>query len=119
MFYEWDLKSYDYEHDCDGQAGDIGGLAATRELPADSFCDLHDAVDGGFSFLLLVDTAGGWRGDDSAGGAFAAGAGVRDFTTEFTEGTEAEETIRVLSLDLADLGRSNAAPVHDRARGSV
>ena len=78
MFYEWDLKSYDYEHDCDGQAGDIGGSAATRELFAGTFCDFDDAVDGGVSFLLLVGTVGVFCSYGGAGGAFAAGAGLRE-----------------------------------------
>ena len=77
VFYEWEFKPYDYGHHYDGQAGDVGGLAATRELFAGTFCDLHDAVDGGISFLLFVGAVGGCHGDDSAGGAFAAGAGVR------------------------------------------
>jgi len=95
VFYEWEYKSHDYGHNYDGQAGDIGGIAATRELFAGTFCDLHDAVDGGISFLLFVGAVGGFCGDDSAGGAFAAGAGVREFTTENAEGTEAEQVAAI------------------------
>ena len=88
VFYRRDAKSHDYGHNCDGQAGGIGGLAATRELSAGTFRHLHDAVDRGISFLLFVDTGGGVCRDDNARGAFAAFTSIRIPTTEFTEGTE-------------------------------
>ena len=72
MFYK-----REYKLNCDGQAGDISGPAATRKLPASSLRYLHDVVDGGVSFLLFVDAGcGGVRGDD-AGGACTAGAGLK------------------------------------------
>jgi hypothetical protein len=86
VFYE-----REYKLNCDGQAGDIGGTAATRELFADTFRRFHDAVDGGVSFLLFVDAVGSWRGSDVASSAFSKSAGLKRFTTEFAEGTEADE----------------------------
>jgi hypothetical protein len=73
VFYECEYESQ-YDERYDGQAGEFGGPAATRELLAGSFCHIYDAVDGGISFLLFVDAMyGGIRGDD-AGGAFASGS---------------------------------------------
>jgi hypothetical protein len=88
VFYQWESKSHEYGLNYDGQAADIGGLATTRELLADSFRHFHDAVDGGISFLLFVDPVRGRVCSDDAGGAYTAGAGVGIFTTEFTEGTD-------------------------------
>lgn len=78
MFYK-----REYKFNCDGQAGDIGGPATTRELPADTFRRVYDAVDGGVSFLLFVDAVRGRICGDDAGGAFATGAGLKRFTTAF------------------------------------
>ena len=65
---------YNREHKrhCDGQAGDIGGPAATRELSVGTFCDLNHAVDGGISFLLFIDPVSSRGRDDCAGGTYSA-----------------------------------------------
>jgi len=77
VFYECEYETQ-YDERYDGQAGDIGGPAATRELSAGSFCYFHDAVDVGISFLLFVDAIyGGICGDDACG-ACKTGAGLRD-----------------------------------------
>src|SRR5215813_8943250 len=90
VFHEWEFKSYDNGQHRDGQAGHIGGLAATRELSAGTFRYFHDAVDSGISFLLFVDTTCVGLCDDGSCGAFPASAGLKALTTEFTESTEAE-----------------------------
>lgn len=64
VFYE-----REYKVNFEGQAGDVGGPAAARELSAGTFCHFHDAVDGGISFLLFVDTVRGRICGDDAGGA--------------------------------------------------
>jgi hypothetical protein len=80
VFDEWEHKSYDNGHHCNGKSGDIVDPAATRELFAHPFRDLPDSLDGGISFLLFVGTVGGWRCDDNAGGAFAPGTGLENKT---------------------------------------
>lgn len=65
VFYECEHKRH-----YDGQAGDVGGPAATRELPADTVCDFHDLVDGGIPFLLLVGAGGIFRRHNGAGGTY-------------------------------------------------
>jgi hypothetical protein len=65
VFYE-----REYKLNCDGQAGDIGAPAATRELSAGTFCDFHDAVDGGVCLLHFVDAVRRGVCGDDAGGAF-------------------------------------------------
>jgi hypothetical protein len=72
VFYE-----REYKLNRDGQAGDIGDPAATRELFAGSFCHLNDSVDGGISFLLFVEPVYGCIRGDDAGGARATGAGLK------------------------------------------
>ena len=73
VFYEREYKAHEYEFNCDGQAGDVGGPAATRELPADPFRRFHDVVDSGISFLLFVHAVCGCIRGDDAGSAFATG----------------------------------------------
>jgi hypothetical protein len=71
VFYE-----REYKLNCHGQAGDIGGPAATRELPTGFVCHLYDVVDGGVSFLLFVDAICGCIFSDDAGGAFTTSSRV-------------------------------------------
>ena len=76
VFYEREDDTHYGKHG-NGQDGDNSDPAAARELSAGAFRDFHDAVDGGISFLLFVDSVGGIRRDGCTGGALAAGAGVR------------------------------------------
>jgi hypothetical protein len=84
VFYEREHDTHYGEHG-DRQNRDSIGPAAARELPAGTFCGLHDVVDGGISFLLFVDAAGGSVCGNDACSALAKSAGL-GISTEFAEG---------------------------------
>jgi hypothetical protein len=119
VFYEREDDTHYDEHG-NGQDGDNSDPAAARELSAGAFRDIHDAVDGGISFLLFVDaTRWGIRGDD-ARGTLAAGTGLGGFHRRVRRGRRDRRIDSgKMRFDLADLGRSMLRPYASVPRSSL